>query len=500
MKKALLVYPRTPPTYWSFEYAVKLQGRSSAFPPLGALTIASFFPDDEWKVRLVDQNVEPLTDAHLRDADAVFISAMTVHQKSVADIIRRAHHSGKRVVLGGPYASTHLPTTKTADHIVDGEAEPIMQQLLEDIVCGTAKPEYKAQERPHLSMVPLPRWDLVDLRNYGSAPVQYSRGCPFACEFCDITKIYGRNPRVKTHEAFLREFDELYCRGWRGSVFVVDDNFIGNLPAIKSMMPLVAEWQRLHNYPFDLFTEASVNLAHEDCLLEHMVQAGFRKVFLGIETSVVESLKETRKFQNLRGNLRESVRNIQKKGIQVMAGFIIGFDNDPENVFELQEEFIRDSGIPVAMVGLLNAIPGTDLYGRLEKEGRLRPDEWQGNNTDGTLNFIPRIDRKKLVEGYRALMHKLYSPREFYQRATRFLERASDAQLRGRMHISLGDVSAFAKSLFVQGLRDPGRFQYWKYILNAALHHRYRFEEAITLAVMGHHFRKVNAIYLGSSE
>ena len=493
VKKALMLYPEIPPTYWSFKFAVSFQGKDSAFPPLGALTVANMFPRDKWQVKLIDQNVKKLKDSDIEDSDFVFISAMNVQEKSVVEDIERAKRKGKKTILGGPFVSTHLPTTKLADHRVEGEAETVMRGLLEDLINGTAKEHYTGS-RQIIDITPLPRLDLIDIRRYSSMSVQFSRGCPFNCEFCDITKIYGRNPRVKPIKNFLAELDQLYKNGWRGSVFIVDDNFIGNLPRIRADLPRITEWQRERRYPFSLFTEATINLP--DDVLEEMVKAGFRKLFTGIESPVEASLIETRKTQNTRYDLLERIEQIQRKGIEVMAGFIIGFDNDPQNIAELQEEFIKNSAIPSAMVGLLTAVPGTDLYKRLEREGRIISNG-TCNNTDGVLNFIPKLDKDKLVSDYKALMQRLYSSREFYGRALSFLERAKDAAKVGYNRISHNDIISFLKSIVIQGIFDRDKRQYWDYILNAARNHRDRFTEAITLAVMGHHFRKVTEYYLG---
>lgn len=491
-KRALILYPEIPSTYWSFKHAISFQGKDSAFPPLGALTIASFFPYD-WEVRLVDQNVKKLRDKELKNSDFVFISAMTVQEPSVVEDIERARRLNKKIILGGPFVSTHLPATKLADHRVEGEAETVMPTLLEDLVNGTAREHYKADARPSLDNVPLPRLDLIDLGRYSSMSVQFSRGCPFDCEFCDITKIYGRVPRVKPIDKFLAELDQLYKAGWKGSVFIVDDNFIGNLPAIRKNLPLITQWQTERDYPFNLLTEASANLP--DDVLEEMVKSGFRKVFIGIETPVEASLRETHKTQNTRYNLLEKVKQIQRKGIEVMAGFIMGFDNDPPNIAELQEKFIKESGIPSAMLGLLTAIPGTGLYKRLESEGRIL-DNGTGNNTDGTLNFIPRLDKDRLVSSYKSLMQRLYSSNEFYGRALTFLERAKEATKIGYDHLSLSDIKAGLKSVFIQGIFDQDRRQYWRYVKEVLKDHRDRIAEGITLAIMGHHFRKVTAQYL----
>jgi len=418
-KKALLVYPKIPETYWSFKHALRIQGKHSAFPPLGALTVAGMFPKDEWEVKLVDQNVHKLKDKDIINSDAVFISAMAVQKKSVEEDIKRAKKYLKKTVLGGPITSTNQPETELVDYLVEGEAESIFSEVLEDLVKGTTKKHYKSLDLPDLSSTPKPRFELINPKDYSSMLLQYGRGCPFNCKFCHVTEIYGRIPRAKPLENFMSEFNQLYEIGWKGSVFIGDDNLIGNIPKAKQLMIELEKWQQEKNYPFSLFTQASVNLSQNEELLEGMRKAGFKKVFLGLETPVQASLSETGKKQNLNLDLEKAVEKIERKGIEVMGGFIIGFDNDPENIFQLQKEFIDKTSIPLAMVGLLSAIPGTELYRELESQGRIIHGA-SGDNTDGSLNFIPILEKEKLISGYKALMNKLYSSKEYYSRALSF--------------------------------------------------------------------------------
>jgi radical SAM superfamily enzyme YgiQ (UPF0313 family) len=376
----LLVYPEFPDTYWSFRHALSFEGKRSAFPPLGLLTISALLPAD-WSRRLVDMNIRELTLRDIEWADVVFCSAMLVQRDSLKRVIALSKSRGKRVVVGGPYISTSAENLPSVDHIFVGEAEETLPQFVRDLELGTARRVYKATERPALSATPLPHFKLTSLKHYSSMSVQYSRGCPFQCEFCDIIEIYGRVPRTKSNQQMLEELDALRRIGWRGPVFIVDDNFIGNKRNVKNLLPELADWSERHGGPFSFFTEASVNLAEDDELLELMRRAGFYRVFLGIETPVKESLKEAQKSQNMRSDLLQSVRKVQSYGMEVMAGFIIGFDNDPEDIFERQINFIRESAIPLAMVGLLTALPQTQLWRRLQREGRLLKES-TGNNTD----------------------------------------------------------------------------------------------------------------------
>src|SRR5437868_10703118 len=403
--KVLLVNPEFPDTYWSFRHALPFEGKRSVFPQLGLLTVSALLPDS-WERKLVDLNIQSLKASDIEWADMVFATAMLVQKDSLRDVVKRCKARGKRVVLGGPYVTTTIEELPDADHIFLGEAETTLPQFVKDLERGEAKRSYQASERPPLSTTPLADFHLADMKRYSAMSVQYSRGCPFQCEFCDIIEIYGRVPRTKSNQQMLAEFDALLDLGWRGTVFIVDDNFIGNKKNVRQLLPELAKWQRKNGYPFSLLTESSLNLADDEPLLKSMQDAGFRRVFIGIETPVEESLKEAQKTQN-RGDLLESVRKIQSYGIEVMAGFIVGFDNDPEDIFERQIRFIRESAIPLAMVGLLTVLPDTQLWRRLKKEGRLL-SEASGNITNCSLNFVPKMDPARLIQGYQTIMRTIY--------------------------------------------------------------------------------------------
>jgi radical SAM superfamily enzyme YgiQ (UPF0313 family) len=487
--KTLLVYPEFPDTYWSFRYALSFEGKRSAFPPLGLLTVASLLPET-WERRLVDLNVEPLAQADLVWAEVVFVSAMLAQKDSLQKVIARAKTLGKLVVVGGPYATTSATDLPDADHIFLGEAETTLPEFINDLASGTAKRIYQAAERPALSLTPVPQFQLADLRQYSAMSVQFSRGCPFQCEFCDIIEIYGRVPRTKSNEQMIAELDGLFNLGWRGMVFIVDDNFIGNKRNVKKFLPALAEWSERRGQPFSFITEASVNLADDEELLEGMRRAGFRRVFLGIETPVEASLIEAQKGQNTRGDLLASVRKIQRYGMEVMAGFIVGFDNDPEDIFARQIEFIQASAIPLAMVGLLQALPDTQLWRRLQREGRLQTES-TGNNTDGSLNFIPKMDTTRLIAGYQAILRTIYSPGEYYQRALHSLERVSADSPEPRRTGLLTDAVTLARVVLALGIRDSARRSFWRYLRSAWFSHRAKFAEAVRLAALGYHFRQL---------
>ena len=490
--KALLVYPRFLDTYWSFSHALSLYGRRSFFPPLGLLTISSLLPP-HWERKLVDLNVEQLALADVQWCDAVFLSAMHVQKSSLQQMIKLAKTHGKTVVVGGPYASICPHELNDADHVFVGEAESTFAKFASEFERGEAQRVYRSAERPALSCSPVPDFQLANLKHYSAMPVQYSRGCPFNCEFCDIIEIYGRIPRTKSNEQMLRELDALASTGWQETVFIVDDNFIGNKKNVRRFLPALAEWSKRHGFPFSFVTEASINLADDDELLQLMRDAGFSRVFVGIETPVEDSLKLSQKAQNTRRDLLESIRKIQSYGIEVMAGFIVGFDNDPEDIFERQISFIRQSAVPCSIVSLLSAIPETQLWRRLEREGRLLGVDHSGNNTDGFLNFIPKMDKQRLLEGYKSVLRTIYDPREYYQRSLDCLAQVNrtGAPAPGRTELILNDLLSLFRVALKLGVLDRSRAEFWRYMLRVALRQREKLEQGIVLAAMGYHFRRL---------
>src|SRR5437016_7732129 len=490
--KILLVNPEFPDTYWSFRHALPFEGKRSAFPPLGLLTVSALLPPT-WERRLVDLNVRALKSSDIDWADMVFATAMLIQKDSLRSVVKRCKDRGKQVVLGGPYVTTTIEDLPDADHIFVGEAETTLPEFLRDLERGHPRRVYQATEKPALALAPVPDFGLADFKRYSAMSVQYSRGCPFNCEFCDIIEIYGRVPRTKSNQQMIAEFDALRALGWRGTVFIVDDNFIGNKKNVRLLLPELAEWQKRNGYPFMLVTEASLNLADDDELLDRMREAGFRRVFLGIETPVEESLKEAQKTQN-RGDLLESVRKIQSYGMEVMAGFIVGFDNDPEDIFERQIRFIRKSAIPLAMVGLLNALPDTQLWKRLEREGRLL-GEASGNNTVCTFNFKTRMDPALLIQGYQTIMRTIYSPRVYYQRALDSMRRTAQQFSEPQHYDIINGLTSLTRVMVRLGVLDRERKEFWRFLTQTLIRHRDRFAESLRLAAMGYHFRKLSDAY-----
>ena len=487
---ALLIYPEFPDTYWSFKHALKFLGKRAAQPPLGLMTVAALLPTS-WKKRLVDANVDRLRDRDLDWADVVLLSGMHIQRESLVAIVERCRARGLRTIVGGPIASSVPAAELKADHVVIGEAETVIPVLARDLEQGTAGPVYQAAERPEMDTSPLPDLSLIEMRRYSTMAVQYSRGCPFNCEFCDIIEIYGRRPRTKAVTQVLAELDQLRAAGWREAVFIVDDNFIGNKARAKELCVALSEWRRQFKTSFDFTTEASLNLADDPELMQLMKDAGFVSVFLGIETPDESGLIASNKLQNTRRSLLESVATIQGYGMQVMGGFILGFDTDRDDIFDRMVEFIQNSGIPVAMVGLLQAMPGTQLFRRLRREGRIL-DAGYGDNTGDKLNFLPRMNVATLVEGYRSVLKRIYSCDAYYDRVRLYLSRTQPQpgeQRYMQRWLTRGNARAFVTSIVRQGVFGRQRWSYWKFLLTVATRYRHCVGTAMTLAVMGYHFQ-----------
>jgi len=491
---ALLVYPEFPDTYWSFKHALPFGGKRSSYPPLGLMTISSMFPA-HWNQRLVDMNICPLKDSDLKWADIVFASAMIVQQHSLRSVIDRCKKFGCKVAVGGPYISTGSQYVDDADFVFIGEAETTLPEFIHDLELGIPQHIYRSDQRPDLTLSPIPNFKIIDGRYYSSMSVQFSRGCPFNCEFCDIIEIYGRVPRTKSNKQMLDEFDALRQAGWRGGVFIADDNFIGNKKNVKKLMPELCEWMERNEYPFRLITEASINLADDDDLLELMKRARFQQVFIGLETPVEESLKEARKGQNARRSLIDGVRKIQSYGMEVMAGFIVGFDSDPRDIFERQIEFIRLSAIPMAVVGLLTAMPDTQLWRRLEKEGRLLAES-TSNHTDCTLNFVTKMEPDVLLEGYKTILRTINAPVEFYARACESLKNTSSGYGLSEL-VTIDRVVSCVRILFKLGILDSWRREFWGFLRTVYSESRSLLPEAMVLAAKGYHVRKITEQYCG---
>jgi radical SAM superfamily enzyme YgiQ (UPF0313 family) len=489
--KILLVYPRYPDTFWSFKHALKFISKKAAFPPLGLLTVAAMLPEG-WEKKLVDMNTTTLTDSDLEWADYVFLSAMVAQQDSAREVIDRCKKLGTRIVAGGPFFNRGYEDWgfDDIDHLIYGEAENILPLFLQDLEKGCAKHIYTSEGFPDIKTTPVPLWSLINRKKYLSMSIQYSRGCPFNCEFCDIVVMNGHVPRTKDKDQIIAELDTLYDIGWRAGVFFVDDNFIGNKRKLKSeILPAIIKWMEEKKRPFSFFTEASVNLADDEELMRLMTGAGFDMVFVGIESPNEASLIECNKLQNKNRDLVATVKKMQNYGLQVHGGFIVGFDSDPLTIFKSQIDFIQKSGIVMAMVGVLMAPPGTRLYKRLKAENRLLP-KGTGDNTDGSTNIIPKMGREALAGGYKYVVDTIYAPRQYYERIRTFLKEYRPTNKR-KFKISFVHLTALIRSTWALGCREKGRIDYWKLVVWTLLRRPRAFPLSITLAVEGFHFRKV---------
>ncbi len=484
----LLVYPEFPDTFWSFKHALRFIHKRASSPPLGLVTVAAMLPQN-WVKRLVDMNIESLKEADLRWADLVFVSAMVVQRKSTTEVIHRAKQAGKTVVAGGPIFLGEMEAFPEVDHFVLNEGEITLPQFLSDWEAGCPQRVYATSDYADITSSPVPAWELVKRKYYDSLSIQFSRGCPYNCDFCNITAMLGHRPRTKSARQIIAELDMMYALGWRRNIFFVDDNFIGNRKQLKEeILPALIEWRK-GKTGCNFITEASINLADDPQLMQMMTEAGFTSIFVGIETPDETSLKECNKNQNLKRNLVDSVHTLQRNGLQVMGGFIVGFDNDTPTIFQRQLEFIQKSGIVTAMVGMLQAPYGTRLYQRMEGEGRI-VHEMTGDNADGSTNIIPKMGADILRSGYKLLLNEIYGPRLFYERIKTFLANYNPPSAPVNIHIE--EVAAFFRSLWRLGIVGKERKEFWQLIAWTLAKYPRKFALAITFAIYGYHFRLVN--------
>jgi radical SAM superfamily enzyme YgiQ (UPF0313 family) len=488
----LLLYPEFPDTFWSFKHALAFVGKQASLPPLGLLTVAAMLPR-EWSKRLVDLNVGKLRDSDIEWADCVFVSAMIVQREAARRLIARCKAAGVRIVAGGPLFQSEHEQFADVDHFVLNEAEITLPSFLDDLARGRARRIYTDDKLPELSQTPAPMWELLDMKRYGNMGIQFSRGCPFNCDFCNVTALFGHRTRTKSSKQIIAELDGLYALGWRGDVFFVDDNFIGKKAFLKDdLLPALIEWRK-DKRGNTFFTETTINLADDAILMDMMSEAGFTRVFIGIETPDDECLAECSKTQNSNRNLVEDVKRIQRAGIQVQAGFIVGFDHDSPSIFRRQIEFIQKSGIVTAMVGMLQAPPGTRLFERMKKAGRICGNS-SGDNVDGTTNIVPAMGLETLVRGHRSILEHIYSPLHYHERVRTFLREYKPP--RARSHLQFSHVLAMFRSFYRLGIVGRGRRHYWKLMLWTHVRRPRMIPEAVILSIYGYHFRKVCELHV----
>jgi radical SAM superfamily enzyme YgiQ (UPF0313 family) len=487
--KILLVYPQCPDSFWSFKHALKFISKKAAVPPLGLLTVSALLPP-AWEKKLVDLNVTELKTGDLLWADYVFISAMYIQKESVNKIIEICKKLNVKIVAGGPLFTQDYENYPQIDHFILNEAELTLPPFLKDLSDGKPQRIYMTDEYADMTMSPAPDYHLLSRKDYAVMNIQISRGCPFSCYFCEITSLLGHKVRMKTTSQVLNELEVLYNLNWRGSVSIVDDNFIGNKKEVKNnLLPALKEWMKNHKYPFEFTTQTSINLADDEELMSLMIESGLTSSFIGIETPDETALETCNKVQNQNRNLLQSIKKIQNAGMQVSGGFIVGFDSDTPSVFQRQIDFIQQSGIVSAMVGMLNAPKNTRLYKQMEDENRLTV-EASGNNTDSSMNFTPKMGIDELVEGYNKIIQGIYSVKPYYKRLRNLLLNYNKVyKVQSKIRFSL--LKGFIRSIFVIGLINKGRAEYWKFLLWTLFNRPRLMVEAVTYTVYGYHYRTV---------
>ncbi len=503
--KALLVWPKIPKSFWGFGGMLELLSEKVVMPPLGLITVASLCPA-EWTMRLVDEGLEELTDDDLRWADLVMVGGMEVQKEGIREALVRARRLGRRTIVGGPYASSQPERMlAVADHVVVGEPDEVFGQIAAALESGTAERLYEIIDKPDVTRTPIPRFDLLRLKDYASMSIQFSRGCPFQCEFCDIIVLYGRKPRTKLPQQVKAELDALLRLGWMKQIFIVDDNFIGNHQRALELCVELEKWQQAHGYPVVFYTEASMDLARKTALLEAMVRANFFHVFLGIESPSREALAETHKFQNLATDPVSCIDIIHEKGLWVTGGFIVGFDSDRDDIFDRQIEFIERTAIPWALLNSLHAMPHTALYSRMEKEGRLLADAQHSSGDANPPNFRTKLPPAVLLRGQAKTLAAIYDPKAFFERAWRSMERwmIKKNQRAARQPGPAAIAAILLRSVWRQGIKSNYRRAYWKYALRIAT--RYAFNPAkiwmaATIMISGHHFIPYSREVIGKIE
>ncbi|MGK7937933.1 MAG: B12-binding domain-containing radical SAM protein [Xenococcaceae cyanobacterium] len=494
--RALLVYPVFPQTFWSYDKILELVDRKVLLPPLGLITVAGILPQ-EWEFKLVDRNIRAVTEVEWEWADIVIFSAMIVQKQDLLDQIQAAKQRGKLVAVGGPYATSlpDEPLNAGADFLVLDEGEITLPLFVEALAKGEKKGIIRTTEKPDVTTTPIPRYDLLELNAYDSMSVQFSRGCPFQCEFCDIIILYGRKPRTKTPAQLLKELDFLYELGWRRGVFMVDDNFIGNKRNVKLLLKELKKWQNDHQYPFRFNTEASVDLAADQELMDLMVDCNFDAVFLGIETPDEDSLTLTKKFQNIRSSLTDTVDKIIRSGLRPMAGFIVGFDGEKKGASERIINFVEDAAIPTAMFGMLQALPNTALWHRLEKEERLLKSDKQDINQTTLLNFVPTRPIEDIANEYIETFWKLYDPNRYLDRVYRCFLKLKNNPVKSPFKMpNFVDLKALTIVIWRQGIKRDTRWKFWHHLFIIIKENPGVWEHYLTMCAHNEHFLEYREI------
>ncbi len=494
--RALLVYPRFPKTFWSYEKILELVNRKVLLPPLGLITVAAILPQD-WEFQLVDQNIRSVTEAEWDWAELVILSGMIVQKADMFGLIQAAKQRGKRVAVGGPYPSSVPQEMRDAgvDYLILDEGEITLPMFVEALERGDTSGEFTSGgEKPDVTSTPIPRYDLLERAAYDSMSVQFSRGCPFQCEFCDIIVLYGRKSRTKTPAQLIAELQTLYDMGWRGGVFMVDDNFIGNKRSVKLLLRELQVWQKAHNYPFRFDTEASLDLAEDDELIDLMLECNFAAVFMGIETPDTDSLQVTKKFQNMRSPLLESIDKVTKAGLRVIAGFIIGFDGEKPGAGQRIVEFAEITGIPTTTFAMLQALPNTALWHRLEQEGRLRAKDGNINQTT-LMNFVPTRPVDQIAHEYIDAFGQLYEPHQYLDRVYRYFLKLGGPRVQAPFQWpEWSVVRALSIVIWRQGFQRSTRWKFWHHLFHILWKNPAVIEQYVVLCAHNEHFMEYREI------
>lgn len=479
----LLIYPYMPDTFYTLKHAVKIAGKKAIFPPLGLLTVASLLPKD-WTLELCDCNITQLTHEKLQWAEIVLVSGMNVQEESVREILVRCRQYKVKVVAGGPLFTHEFERFDNVDHFVLNEAEITLPLFLDDLKNGTPQRIYTTTEFADITKSPLPRYDLINLDDYLQSIVQYSRGCPYLCDFCDVTALFGRRPRVKTPEQIISELDSIRQNSKSTAVIFADDNLIGNKRVLKSeLLPKLIEWQKNQEFGFWFSTQVTVNVADDEQLLSMLGDAGFRTFFIGLETPQEDALKDARKTQNLKRDLHSTIEKIQNKGFTIYAGFIIGFDADTPESYAVISEFIQESGIPLPIVNILKAPPGTELFDRMKKEGRLTKDF---AFEEGETNILPVLPLQDILKGFINIVNEIYMIDKSYERFKKYMSQhqlyKSSVKIKAKYYFS--DYIQFLKILFTVGVVSKHRIYFWK-VMWLARNHGAALQYGLLMALLG---------------
>jgi len=491
----LLLYPEMPDTFWSMKHLMKLIGKKSSYPPLGLLTAASLLPKD-WNKKLVDLNISSVNNKEIAWADYVFISAMNVQETFVKKAIKFCKKCNAKIVAGGPLFTHEYEKFPEVDHFVLNEAEITLPLFLKDLDEGNLQRIYKTDEFPDVTKSPMPLWDLVDQKKYAYAIVQYSRGCPYMCDFCDVTALFGRRPRTKSAQQIIAELNKILESNLPELILFADDNLIGNKRDLKdNLLPELIKWRENNKNAPGFATQVTINLADDEKMMQQMIDAGFRHIFVGIESPEEESLESCKKTQNLKRDLLNNVKKLQKFGFIVTAGFIVGFDTDKESIFDSQVKFIQESGIVIATVNVLKAPPGTELHDRLAKENRLVESfDFDENKT----NIITKMTEVKLFNGYKYILDNIYKPEMVYKRAKIFLHDYGTHKTKTpiKKRISFNDIYTFLKLVIYVGILGSERKYFWKLVFETRATNNRNLDQAFFFSALIYQFKMLHNKFL----